>query len=141
MANGVDSPGNLEGDFLTSLEAVAAPGAVFNRSGNVPSVSYLQVGSVITSATGFPIRLQSATLNFISVQNELANTFDVQIIEWNGSTETVLATINVVSAVGADFTPPSPISITFGNSLRCKISSGSAKNPIVIAFTSGDVPV
>lgn len=140
MAVGVASPGNKQGDFLTVLEAVAAPGAQFTRSGNIPSGTYLQIGTVVSSATGFPVRLTDAKLIFIAVQNELVNTFDVQIIEWDGTTETVLTTINVVSALGADFTPIPAIDITFGTSLRCKISSGSCKNPVVIAFQAGEVP-
>lgn len=140
MAEGVGSPGNLTEDVLTSLEALAAPGASFARSGNVGSNTYLQLGTVITSATGFPIRLNNAFLIFIAVQNELINTFDVEIIEWDGSTETVLATVSVVSSLGEDFTPVSPIPVTFGNSIRCKVSSGASKNPVVIAFTVGEVP-
>lgn len=140
MPNGIGAPGILEGDFLTALEAIAAPGAQFTRSGNIPSGTYLQIGTVVSDATGFPVRLNNAQLTFIAVQNELANTFDVQIIEWDGSTETILATLNVVSSLGANYTPPTPINITFGNSLRCKISSGSCKNPVVIAFQTGEVP-
>ena len=140
MTIGVGAPGVQEGDFLTVLEAIAAPGAQFTRSGNVSSGSYLQIGTVITSATGFPVRLNDAKLTFIAVQNENVNTFDIDIIEWDGSTETVLATLSVVSALGADFTPVTPIAITFGNSLRCQVSSGSCKNPVVIAFQTGEVP-
>jgi hypothetical protein len=140
MANGTGSPGNLETDLLSSLEAIVAPGAIFQRSGNVPNNSYLQVGTVVSSATGFPVRFLNASLTYISVTNELVNTFDINIIEWDGATETVLTTVSVVSAKGANYTPPSPISVTFGSELRCRVSGGSCKNPIVLAMFTGEVP-
>lgn len=140
MPIGVDSPGNKESDLLTSLQALAAPGAMFTRSGNIPSGSYLLNGNVVSNTTGFPIRLLNAELIFISVASEAIDTYDIDIIEFDGSTENVLATINVVNARTADFTPASPIPITFGNELRAKLVSGSGKNVVCIAFTTGEVP-
>lgn len=127
---------------ITGQLATTIPSSVtFTRSGNVPSDSYLNIGSVISNATGFPVRVTDGLLSFVSVQNELANTFSIDIIEWDGVAETIKATVNVTSALGADFVPVSEIPLTSGNSLRCKVSSGSCKNPVVLVYIVGDVPV
>lgn len=140
MAVGVNSPGNKESDLLTSLQALAAPGALFARSGKVNSGAYLLTGTVVSNTTGFPVRLNNADLLFISVAVEVADTFQIEISEWDGVTETLLATLTATASKTEDFTPPAPIPVTFGNELRCKVSSGSCRNPIVVAFITGEVP-
>lgn len=126
------------------LQSVAAPGAMFNRSGNV-SNAYLNVGTVVSSTTGFPVRLSNAELIFIAVTNSLnGQTYQVEIYEYNPilATETLKATVSVVSARGSDYTPPTPIPISYGNELRAKVNNvGSCKDPVVIAFTTGEVPI
>lgn len=128
---------SLNGQLATTVPT----GVIFTRSGNLTSGSYLQIGTVISSTTGFPLRVNNGVLSYISVQNENANTFDIEIIEWDGTTETVLATISVTSSLGGDFTPVTEIPITFGNSLRAKVSSGSCKNAVALVYIVGDVPV
>lgn len=132
-------PGQRKVPLSGGLATTVPSGVIFSRSGNI-SNAYLQIGSVISSSTGFPVRVNDSSLSFISVQNELANTFSVTIYEWNGTAETALATINVTSALGADYTPPTPVTLTYGTSLRAKVSSGSCKNPVVLVYLVGDVP-
>ena len=134
-------PGYKNSAISGQLATTVPTACVFTRSGNLTSGSYLQVGSVISSTTGFPIRVQNGFLSFISVQNETVNTFSIEILEWNESVETLLATVTVTSAFGGDFTPVSDIPITFGNSLRVKVVSGSCKNAILLAYIVGDVPI
>lgn len=141
MPSGICAPGQTESSLLSLLQSIAAPGAMFTRSGNV-SNAYLEVGTVRTNLTGFPIRLNSASLVFISASNSNSTaTFDVDIIEWDGISENILATLSVVSSSGDDYTPPTPISITYGNELRAYVKNGASTNPVVIAFTSGEVPL
>jgi hypothetical protein len=126
---------SLQGQLATTVPT----SVIFQRSGNV-SNSYLQIGSVVSDATGFPIRINDGELSFISVQNENVNTFDVSVYEWDGTTETLLSTVSVVSSEGSDFTPSTPIALTFGNSLRARVTSGSCKNPVLLVYIIGDVP-
>lgn len=135
-------PFGKNANLLDQLQSVAAPGAVFARSGNVKN-AYLQVGTVASNTTGFPIRLTGAELILITVTNDdNAATFSVEIYEYDGTTETLLDTIDVVADRGSDYVPASPISVTFGTELRAKVNdTGSADNPVVIVFTTGEVPV
>jgi hypothetical protein len=140
-SSGVGAPGHKHKDLLSSLQAIAAPGATFNKLG-VTKNAYMQVGDVGTNKTGFPIRLTGAELIFISVTND-NNTasFEVEIYEFDGTTETLLDTVSVVSARGADYVPTVPIPITYGSELRAKVNnSGTATSPVCIAFTTGEVP-
>jgi len=138
----VGAPGLKKTNILAELQSVAAPGAAFARSGTVKN-AYLQVGPVITNKTGFPIRLVGAEMTLISVTNDNNSaTFDVEIIEYDGSTETLLGTVSVVASRGSDYAPAPPIPITYGNELRAKVTNtGQADNPVCIAFTTGSVPV
>lgn len=134
-------PGYKNPSLSGQLATTVPTACVFTRSGNLTSGSYLQVGSVISSTTGFPIRINDGVLSFVSIQNENQTTFSVEIIEWDGTTETVLATLPVTSDFGGDFTPTTEIPVTFGNSLRVRVASGSCKNAILLAYVVGDVPV
>lgn len=133
-------PGYKNPSLSGQLATTVPTSVIFSRSGNI-SNAYLQIGNVISNATGFPIRLTDGILAFASVQNELPNTFEVTIYEWNGTTETPKATISVTSALGANYIPPSEIDLTNGNSLRAKITNGSCKNPVVLVYLVGEVPV
>lgn len=137
----MQAPGTYSGEVLSALQDIAAPGAVFTSQGNTKN-AYLSVGNVVSSNTGFPIRLNNATLVYIAITNANNNaTFSVEIYDFNGTTETLLATIPVVSARGANFKPVTPIPVPFGVELRAKINNvGSASNPIVTVFTAGDLP-
>lgn len=134
-------PGYKNPSLSGQLATTVPTAMVFTRSGNLSSGSYLQIGSVISSTTGFPIRVIDGFLSFASVQNQNVNTFSIDVIEWDGSTETVLETLTVTSSLGGDFSPPTEIPVTFGNSIRVKISSGSCKNAVVLVYIVGDVPV
>lgn len=134
-------PGYKNPSLTGQLATTVPTGITFTRSGNIPSSSYLQIGSVITNATGFPVRINDGILSFVGVQNENVNTFTVGIYSWDGTTETLLASVSVTSDYGNDYTPPTEIPVTYGTSLRAKVISGSCKNPVVLAYIVGDVPV
>jgi len=137
---GRGAPGFKIPDLKSQLQSVAAPGAAFQRSGNVKN-AYLQVGTVISDTTGFPVRLNNAELTFIAVTNSDISTFEVEIYQWDGLLELLLATVTITADYGSDYTPPSPIPVTYGTELRAKVNNtGQAKNPVVIAFTTGEVP-
>lgn len=136
-----NSPGFKLKSLLSALQALAAPGAVFARPGSVKN-AYLDIGTVKSDTTGFPIRLTGAEIIFLSVTND-NNTasFEFEVYEFDGVTETLLTTLVVTSSRSADFVPPVPIAITFGSELRGKINNvGTANNPVAIAFTTGEVP-
>lgn len=134
-------PGFRKTSIAGGLATTVPTGIVFSRSGNCPTNTYLNTGTVISSSTGFPIRVIDGVLSFVSVQNQSINTFDIDVIEWDGTTETVLTTVSVSSARGDDYTPATEISLTYGNSMRLQVSSGSCNNPVVLVYIVGDVPV
>ena len=135
------SPGYLVRDPQEILNTVAAPGAVFIGTG-VTKNAYLSVGTITSDKTGFPIRLNNAQLTFMAVSNsDNTASFQVELYKFDGTTETYLDTISVVNSRGADYKPVTPISIDYGTELRAKINNtGTAKDPVFIAFTTGEVP-
>ena len=134
-------PGYLLPNLLASLQNIAAPGALFTAQGNKKN-AYLSVGDIVSSSTGFPIRLNNATLVYIAAtnSNNLAS-FEVEIYSFDGLLETLLATVVVTAARGANYKPPTPIAVSFGIELRAKVNNvGTATNCVVAVFTAGDLP-
>lgn len=115
----------------------ASPGFSFGRSGNVSSGAYLSNESVPSNVTGRPVDLTNARITQVSVSNENVNTFTIELEEHDGTTFVSLGTFSVTSARSNKFTGLS-ISITSGKEIAAKISSGSAKNPVVTVYVKGD---
>lgn len=134
------SPGFKTKAAQSVFSEVSANTAVFTKQG-VSNNTYLLIGNVPSDNTGFPVRLANAEITYAAVQVSSSSTFDIQIFEWNGTNETLLLTINVVSGLSGDNTPLTPISITQNNQLRAKVVTGAATNPIVQVFFSGELVI
>ena len=137
---GLGLPGYKTKPAQSIFAEVSANSVIFTRSGNV-SNAYLQLGTVVSSNTGFPVRTNNTLITYAAIQTEtgLSDTYTLSIYEWNGTTETLLLTIPVVSGNSGSNTPVTPIAVTTNNSLRAKITSGSCKNPVVQVFFSGEL--
>ena len=127
MATGVGGPGGKTVDSQGIFEAVAPKTAMFTRQGNIKN-AYLKVGEVVSDTTGYPIQLDNAEITFMSVTTSAVSTYDIEIFEWDGSTETLLDTINVTSSRNGSETPVTPISVTTGNELRAKVNNTGFAN-------------
>lgn len=119
---------------------VSANTAIFTYQGTA-SNKYLSIGQVPSDNTGFPVRLANAEITYAAVQNSSSNTFTINIYEWDGSIETLLLTITVTAGLSGQYIPVTPISVAQNNSLRAKVNTGTASNPIVQVFFSGDLNV
>jgi hypothetical protein len=115
----------------------ASPGFQFTRSGNIGTGAYLQVGSVPSNLTGSPIGLTSPKLVALVISNEIANTFNIQLEEHDGTTYTTIGTYSVVASRSAVYTGLS-VNLTSGKELAVKVSSGSAKNLVVNVYVKGN---
>ena len=115
----------------------ASPGFSFGRSGNVSSGAYLNNETVPSNITGRPVDLNNSRITQLSVSNELANTFTVEIEEHDGTTYTSLGTFALISQRSKKFTGLN-ISVTSGKEIAVKIFSGSCKNPVVTVYVKGD---
>lgn len=113
----------------------ASPGFTFGRSGNVGAGTYLLNESVPSNIAGRRNYLIGSKITNISISNDGANTFDVTVEEHDGVTYTTLTTVSVVAARSANFTVS--VSATTGKEISTKISSGSAKNPLVTVQMRG----
>ena len=134
-------PGYKAVDLTGGLATTAPLSVPFSKSGNTNSGTYLQIGAVVTSNTGYPMRLNNAKITYLAVQSETTDTYSVDLIEWNGATEIVKATVSVNNAMGSDYNPPTDIPLTFGTSLRCRLTTGSCKNPVVVIYVIGEIPL
>lgn len=137
---GLGLPGYKTKPAQSIFAEVSANSAIFTKQGNV-SNAYLSIGNVVSDTTGFPVRVENAQITYAAVETESgqADTYTVDVYEWDGSTETLLLTITVTAADNGDFTPVTPISIGLNNSLRAKINTGSCRNPVVQVFFSGEL--
>lgn len=115
----------------------ASPGFSFGRSGSVRSGAYLSNESVPSNTTGKPIGLSNGRIVGITVSNEKANTFDVELEEHNGTIFTSLGTFSLLNERSKTFLNLD-IPVTAGLELAAKISSGSAKNIVVVVYIKGD---
>lgn len=115
----------------------ASPGFSFGRSGNAGSGTYLDNESVPSNRTGRPVDLDGARIVQVSVSNQNSNTFTIELEEHDGSAFTSLGTFAITSARSGKFANLS-IPITAGKEISAKVSSGSAKNPVVTVYVKGD---
>jgi len=115
----------------------ASPGFGFGRSGKVSAGAYLLNESIPSNKTGRPVGLTNARIIGVVISNELVNTFTIEIEEHDGTTYTSLGTFSLTAERYKSF-PGLSISITAGKELAVKVSSGSAKQPLVILYVKGD---
>jgi hypothetical protein len=113
-----------------SLDVSASPGFTWGSSGNVTNGSWLLNDTVPSNKAGRAIFITNATLEAVFVRCELASTFDLEIYEHDGTTFTLLTTVNVVAARALDFNFVTPVALTTGKELAIKLVNGSAKNPV-----------
>jgi hypothetical protein len=117
---------------------IASPGYVFTKSGTVKN-TWLLIGIVPSNVTGINFGFYNGVLSSVTIANEAANTFDVQLYEHDGSTYTLLTTLSMVSVRADEFnsTDFGTVNITKGKELAVKVSSGTGKNVIVTVQISG----
>jgi hypothetical protein len=114
----------------------SSPGFAFGRNGNISSNTWMQQNDVPSNRTGIPVYLDDPVLDAVSIANENASTFSVEIYEHDGSTFTLLHTVAVAAArterdIGIN------VPVTVGKELAVKVVSGSAKNLVVILQLKG----
>lgn len=115
----------------------ASPGFSFGRSGNVTSGAYLLNESVPSNVTGRPIDLDNGRITQVTISNESANTFTIELEEHDGTTYTSLGTFSVTAARSASYSSLN-ITLSPGKEMAAKVSAGSAKNVIVTVYVKGD---
>lgn len=115
----------------------ASPGFSFGRSGNATSGTYLQNETVPSNITGRPIDLNSGRVTQVSISNENANTFTIELEEHNGVTFTSLGTFTLTAERSKKFSGLN-IPISSGKEMSAKISSGSCKNVVVTVYVKGE---
>lgn len=116
----------------------ASPGFTWGKSGNVTN-AWLLNDTVPSNNTGRVIFLNGPTLETVFVSNEVAGTFDVEIYEHDGTTFTLITTVNIVAARVATFSIAS-LTLTKDKELAVKVVNGNAKNPVVGVLLAGTIP-
>jgi hypothetical protein len=114
----------------------ASPGFSWGASGNITANTWLINDTVPSNKTGRNFPLYNGTLELVSVANEIANTFSIEIYEHDGTIFTLLATVSLTAERSKEqaFTG---ISITKGKELAIKQVGGSSKNPVVQVIAKG----
>lgn len=125
-------------ELCNRVSVSASPGFTFGDSGNISANSWLLNDTVPSNKTGRLIYLNNAIITSVFVSNENPNTFDVEVYEHDGSTFTLLYTLNVVASRQAKATGLT-IALTTDKELAIKIVGGSAKNPVVGLQLSGTI--
>lgn len=123
-------------ELANTVDVSASPGFTWGSSGNIVSGSWLLNDTVPSNKSGRSIFLQTATLEYVFVRCELSTTVDVEVYQHDGTTYTLLTTVSLVATRAGDF-PIASISLTTGKELAMKISTGSAKNPVVGCVIKG----
>jgi len=114
----------------------ASPGFTWGKSGNVSNNTWLLNDGVPSNKAGRRIYINSATLEAVFVSSEQVDTFDIEVYEHDGTTFTLITTVNIVAQRGAEFTIAS-LALTTGKELALKIVNGSAKNPVAGCTLAG----
>ena len=131
-------------DVQAAIEEAAGGGTTstptftWGRSGNVPSGTWLQNETVPSNTTGRTIGLIGTLIERIFVSNEVPNTFNLEVYEHDGVTYTLLKTVSVVALRSTYFDMLPPVACTIGKEMAVKLSSGSAKNLVVIVVMKGN---
>lgn len=117
-------------ELANTVDTSASPGFTWGGSGNITSNSWLINDSVPSNKAGRSIFLTNATLEYVFVRCEIAATFDIEVYEHDGATFTLITTVSIVASRAGDF-PIASLPLTTGKELAMKLSTGSAKNPVV----------
>jgi len=104
----------------------ASPGFTWGRSGNCPANTWLLNDTVPSNTAGRRNFLNNARIIRVFVSNENINTFDIGVYEHTGGAHSLLGTVSIVAARGADFAVN--LAVTTGSELALRVLSGSAKN-------------
>jgi len=123
-------------ELCHQVDTSASPGFTWGASGNIPSNTWLLNDTVPSNKSGRAIFLTGATLEQIFVRVENVTTVGVGVYEHDGTTYTLLTTVNLVATRTGDFSIAS-IALTTGKELAMRIESGSAKNPVVGCVLKG----
>jgi len=118
-----------------SIDDQASPGFSWARSGNTPTNTWLSNGTVPSNQAGRIVPVDGE-ISDIYVANENINTFDISIYERTGAVFTLLATISV-TATRTKTQHYTGISVDKGDELSARLTSGSAKNPVVGVVIKG----
>lgn len=123
-------------ELNNTVDTSASPGFTWGRSGNVPSGSWLINDTVPSNISGRSVFLTNATLEYVFVRCENPTTLDMEVYEHDGTIYTLITTITLTASRAGDF-PIASLPLTTGKELAMKLSSGSAKNPVVGCVLKG----
>jgi hypothetical protein len=123
-------------EINNTVDTSASPGFTWGSSGNTTSNTWLLNDSVPSNKAGRRIFLNNATLEAVFISCENPATFDVEVYEHDGTTFTLITTVNVVAARGGEF-PIASLPLTTGKELAVKLVNGSAKNPVAGCVLNG----
>lgn len=123
-------------EFCTIANTSASPGFTWGSSGNVTNNTWLLNDTVPSNKSGRAIFISDATLESVFVRCELNATFDLEIYEHDGTTFTLVTTVNISGTRGGDFTVPSE-PLTNGKELAVKLVNGSAKSVVAGCVLKG----
>lgn len=129
-------------EVIDKAAASASPGFTWGESGNVSSGAWLLNDTVPSNRTGRTFPFYNGELTEITISNENANTFTLEVYEHDGTTFTLLCSATVTAARSAVFddttwSPLGPVYVTKGKELAVKLSSGAAKNPVCQMILQG----
>lgn len=123
-------------ELANTVDTSASPGFTWGASGNTTSGTWLINDTVPSNKAGRSIFLTNATLEYVFVRCELATTIDIEVYEHDGVTYTLITTVTLTATRAGDF-PIASLPLTTGKELAMKLSSGSAKNPVVGCVLKG----
>jgi len=128
-------------ELATELKLSASPGFTWGMSGTVRN-QWILNDTVPSNRTGRTFPFYNGTLEQISVSNEVPNTFDVLVYEHDGTTYTLLTTVNMVTQRSGNFIVTG-INVTRGKELAVYIASATgsdkATNPVVSLILGGSI--
>jgi hypothetical protein len=117
-------------ELANTVDTSASPGFTWGASGNVTAGSWLVNDTVPSNKAGRSIFLSNATLEYVFVRCEVATTLNMEVYEHDGTTYTLITTVTLTATRAGDF-PIASLPLTTGKELAMKLSTGSAKNPVV----------
>ena len=125
-------------ELCERVNTSASPGFTWGNSGNTNSGSWLLNDTVPSNKSGRAIFLTGATLEYVFVRCENSTTVGIGVYEHDGTTFTLITTVNLTASRSGDFIIGS-LALTTGKELAMKIASGSAKNPVVGCIIKGTI--
>lgn len=125
-------------EVKSALLVSASPGFTWGKSGNTTSNSWLLNDSVPSNKAGRAIFVINPTLESVFIRCESPATFDIEIYEHDGTTFTLITTVNIIAARGGNFNIAS-LPLTSGKELALKLVNGSAKNPVAGCIIKGNI--